>query len=133
GVPQSVQGEVRMAGVATQLVQPIAEGLGLPLVLPEDAGPVVDVVLTAATEGAGVATTGSAAGGLEGLPPTNIDLRINSQNVTAQAALRLENGVATTREGGVTASIASAGPMLGRIMAAEPGEEGVAVTGRGGV
>src|SRR5690606_29602318 len=82
GPPRSINGEVRLDDVATQLVQPIVDGLGLPVVLGEDVGPVIDVALTAQTEG----DLGAGAGeGLDALPPTNIDAAVQSQNIAGQA------------------------------------------------
>jgi len=132
GLPRSINGEVRLDDVATQLVQPIVDGLGLPVVLGEDVGPAIDVALIAQTEGDLGAGVGE---GLEALPPTNIDAAVRSQNITGQAALRIECGVAMTREGGATLRIASAGPLMARVLRDSPGEdaEGVTVGGRAGV
>jgi len=126
GLPR-INGEVRFTEIATRLVQPILEGMDLPVRLEEDVGPQLDVAVTAATSEGAAAPGGS---GVASLPPTDITAHVASQNVNLSAALRVAAGAAQAAGDGIVLRIGSAGPLVRRLTA---GNEGVAVGGKAGV
>lgn len=117
GLADRAEADLRLAGMSTALVQPVAAGAGLPLQLAQDVGPTLDVTLSAKADVAGVTDTGALRGGLESLPPLDVNAELTSANIRGGVKARLEKAVLTTTGDGVGLSVNSASPLAQRIVA----------------
>jgi hypothetical protein len=127
GIPADLRGEVRLDQAATDLLQPILAGLGLPVNLREDVGPRLGLVVRARTDEA-VAPERAAA-----IPPTLVDASLTSDNVALDAALRLENDTIVSRGQGISARVRQAGPLLRRVLGSGAAPSPVDVDGPVGI
>jgi hypothetical protein len=124
-IPDTVDADIRLKGLATALVSPVLAGLNLPIDLREDVGPTLDVQLAAMTTGPAPAapaapgtTPSSTTTGLAAIPPLTLTAAVNSANVRLDAPLAVRNGMVTSTAGKpVTLNIAKAGPAARRILA----------------
>lgn len=124
GALERAEGEARLTGVTTALLQPIIDAAGVKVDLAQDVGPTIDVVVRPTT------TVAPAEGKL---PPTDINLAITSANIRSTGDLRIDNNVITTLGAGMTVDVASARPLVARMMspaADAPAEQAVVVAGR---
>lgn len=117
GLADRAEADLRLAGMSTALLQPVAAGAGLPLQLAQDVGPTLDVMLNAKANVAGVTDTGALGGGLESLPPLDVNAELTSANIRGGVKARLEKAVLTTTGDGVRLSVNSASPLAQRIVA----------------
>lgn len=116
GTPGALRAVVEARAVSTQLVQPIFSALGDKVDLVQDVGPTADLRLTVATrEGAPVAAGAS--------PLLDAELSMNSRNIRAAGALRVDDAIIASDE--ITVNIASAGPLFTRLMGGSMGGAGV--------
>jgi len=118
GIANRADAAVRITGMSTALVQPIFAGAmkGLPIDLPQDVGPTLDMNLLAKADVAAVKDAGAVGkGGLETLPPTDITATINSKNIKANMVARLDKAVLTTSGDGIRLTVDSAAPLAQRI------------------
>lgn len=112
GVPSSIDAEVDAGGVATSLLQPFVAAVGLPIVLREDVGPTLDLSLKARS--VGEVKPGR-------MPPTDIDLAISSENITALTKMSITPEAISLRAGEpARLGVVRAGPLLQRVLAAQP-------------
>lgn len=122
GLPRQLQGDVKLTGASTALLQPIVAGLGLPVLLQEDVGPRISVdVAAVSTAGESGGAPGGGAGVLD-LPPTNINAMVTSDNLNISGPLRIENNSLTTRGDGIKLTMRSATPLARRFLAGGGGE-----------
>jgi hypothetical protein len=108
----SIDAEVRVAGMSTALLQPLIAGMGLPVDLRQDVGPSIDLTIQA---GADVRDSGLAA------PPIDFTLSVNTDNVKAKGTIRYGEGTVNATGEGVTISVVSAAPLARRLLAG-PGQ-----------
>jgi|GEM_PF-5351057 len=110
GLPGGIEGKALATGVATAIAQPFLSGL--PVDLPADAGPVIDVEVVAKS-----ASTGMPPGRL---PPADIDLRVRGDRLNASGqfswASTEQGGTLRTRGEGFRADVATAGQIVQRAM-----------------
>jgi hypothetical protein len=118
GLPR-VQGKASVAGVSTAIAQPLVEQAGLDL--PHGVGPKLDLTLTASTASAGAPAAAS------GLPPTSIDLQVQSQGVNADAALILDGRSIRSTDKGASVALNRVVALAGNAAR----KSGVEVTGDG--
>nr|MCU0689486.1 hypothetical protein [Phycisphaerales bacterium] len=112
GVPSSIDAAVEARGMATSLLQPFVAAAGQPIVLREDVGPTLDLNLTA--KSIGEVKPGQ-------LPPTDIELAITSENITALTQLNITPEAISLRAGEpAQLGVVRAGPLLQRVLAAQP-------------
>lgn len=113
GLPGGIEGKALAKGVATAIAQPFLAGL--PVDLPSDAGPVIDVELLAKSDTAGVAPGK--------LPPADIDLRIRGDRLSASGQFSWasgdQGGTLRTRGEGFKAEVSTAGQIVQRAMDAQ--------------
>lgn len=106
------EGEAKLLGVTTALIQPLLDAAGAKVDLAKDVGPTLDVTVRPTTTGAG-------ADG--GLPPTDVNLTIASANINASGVVRYDNGKVTTIGDGFVVDMLSAGPLAARYVNAPAG------------
>ncbi|MFZ4572897.1 MAG: hypothetical protein ACOYN0_00785 [Phycisphaerales bacterium] len=118
GLPPELRGSAVIRNIATAILQPFVAGAGLDL--PTDLGPTLDVQLTAAAG----KSTGT------GVPPTDLELKVTSRELTADAQVAVMNEGIQAKENGVRVRLASLGRLASRFVKPETGWEVVA--GEGG-
>lgn len=111
GLPGGIEGKAIAKGIATAIAQPFLAGL--PIDLPNDAGPVLDVELLAKSMPGG-------AGSGNKLPPAEIDLRVKGDRLSAAGQLYWAStdagGMLRTRGNGFTADVSTAGQIAQRAL-----------------
>ena len=124
GMPGRLVGVLDMKAMATGLLAPLAATSGLPLDLPVDVGPTLDVRVSAMTKGS--APAGS-------VPPTDIAVNVKSANVTVFSTMLYDaTGLGLARENEPTKiTVERAGPLVQRLLAqgSKPGETAPTATG----
>ncbi|MBX3404914.1 MAG: hypothetical protein KF699_16000 [Phycisphaeraceae bacterium] len=127
-LPASIAGDIALDGVSTALLQPFTGATGLPLDLAADVGPSISLSLEAQTDAPTASTEVGA------IPPTRVTVALRSQNIAADAALRLEGSSVRTTGEGVRVVVNSAAPLAARLLATGDGAEApLSVAGRSGV
>jgi hypothetical protein len=106
GLPGSVDATIAVREIATGVLQPFVQAMGLDL--SRDIGPTLDVLATAKTDGAGGGD--GRTGGAQA--PINLDLRATSRDVTASAHLTLSDAALVTRGEGVGVEARTLGNLL---------------------
>lgn len=129
----AVEADVSLKQFATALIQPFVAAMNLPVDLAQDAGPTLDLTLSARSEAAAAAGGGGAAG-LAAIPPTDATVALRSMNLNADASVRLANGELRTAGNGVKVVVNSAAPLAQRVLKGDgKTPPPVAVDGRAGV
>lgn len=104
GGPREVRGEVKLASLATAIAQPIVDAAGIDLA--SGVGPTLDVSVVARSD------PSAAAGGA--IPPTEVDVLVQSKGVGASAALLLDERGVRTRDERTQVRVASVRALAGR-------------------
>jgi hypothetical protein len=112
GLP-AVAGRASLTEVATSIIQPFAEPLGLDVI--QSAGPRLGITLTASTQAAptGTAAADPGATGGPSLPRSIVDVAIQSEGITGAIPLALDGPMLRTRGDGARINIRSPGALLG--------------------
>lgn len=131
GVPGKLVGKLEAKAVATGLLAPFVLASGLPIDLPVDVGPTLDLSVSASTKG------GAPAGSV---PPTDIAVSVKSANVEVFSTMLFDaTGLGLAKETEPTKiTVSRAGPLVQRLLAkgggnAKPGETPPTVSGAGRV
>ncbi|MFT3683322.1 MAG: hypothetical protein QM783_00100 [Phycisphaerales bacterium] len=130
GVPGKVVGTLDAKAVSTSLLAPLAAGSGVPLDLPVDVGPTVDLSVNATTKGDGAAGAGV-------IPPTTITLNLRSANVAMTGSLAYDStglGLSNDKQP-LALTVQRSAPLVQRLLSsgAKPGEKTPTVSGSGAV
>lgn len=104
GLPGTLSGTVSAMRLSTQVLQTFVAGMDLPIDLPTDLGPTLDLRLVA----------NSAGGSAEA---TDLNLTLASDGVNARSALRLSAERLTTRDDSTMLSVRSISPIARRVLA----------------
>lgn len=134
GLANSVDVELMVKGLSTALIAPVVAGMGVPVDVQEDVGPVATLGLTAKMAGELSAATGQ--GGLGTLPPVDVRVNLDAANMNVAGALRLEKGILSTsgNDAGLIAKVASGGALAKRLTRSADGKDsGLIAGGRGGM
>lgn len=126
-VPGKLIGTLQAKSVSTNLLAPLLAGAGVPLDLPVDVGPTLDLTVNAKTTG------GSGAAGA--VPPTEIALSVASANIQASGTLAYDAtglGVAGEKTP-VRVVVQHAAPLMQRLLSRglKEGEKAPVVSGAG--
>jgi hypothetical protein len=100
GLP-AIEGRASLTEIATAILQPIAEEMGLDL--QRGAGPRLNVQIVASTEAAFEAGA---------VPRSILDIGLRSERVTGEVPLMLEGATLRTRDGGALLTVHSPGVLL---------------------
>jgi hypothetical protein len=115
GLAGNIDAALNVRGMSTALLQPLATTANLPVDLPSDVGPSLDVNLAARAD-AGQAQPAAGAGAL---PPLDWTLSVQSRNVTIDGAGRYAGNVATVTGNGLNVRVGSATGIATRILGPE--------------
>lgn len=91
GMPGNVQGDISLKGVATAIAQPFVQAFKLNL--PEDLGPTLDANIKLASNLSAAPAGGTA--------PADLDISIESKNLSVTGGVRYAKDRITAREGGL--------------------------------
>lgn len=112
GMPTSIKGDISLKGVNTAIAQPFVQALKLDL--PNDVGPVLDAQIAIATDGAAL-PKGSTT------PPADILLRVQSQHLNVDGAIRYTKERISAGEKGIRIAASRAAAMVGRFVSPDTG------------
>ncbi|MGE3108618.1 MAG: hypothetical protein AB7G11_07700 [Phycisphaerales bacterium] len=112
---KDLRAQLDLKGTSTALLQPIAGMLDVPVDFATDVGPTLDAAVTVVSRDPGTGGAGSAP-----IPPLDATLRLTSANINADGAVKIADALTTTGDG-ISLRIASAGPLIQRVMRTEPG------------
>jgi len=135
----AVTANVALRQFASALLQPFVAAAGLPVDLPLDAGPTLDLTMNVKTSAPGAtpstpADVPGAPSGLSALPPADATITLRSSNLSADVAARLEGGTLRSTGTGIRAVMNSATPLARRILAGDgTTAPAIDVSGRAGV
>jgi len=117
----AIVADVTLKRFATALIQPFIAAMNLPVDLAQDAGPTVDIAMTARTQAlpSDSPSSTTAAAGLAAIPTTNATVSLRSTNMNADVAARLESGTLRTTGEGIRVVINSAAPLARRVLAGD--------------
>jgi hypothetical protein len=107
----AIAGRASLTDVATSLLQPLLEPLGLDLL--RSAGPRLGITLTATSEAAPASPPARPGGNGPALPRSIIDVAIQSDGITGAVPLAIDGTMLRTRGEGARVSIRSPGTLLG--------------------
>ena len=107
--PGSVRGRIALSGVATAIAQPFLQGTGINL--QQQVGPSLDASITLAGELADAAR----------IPPTDLDVRVESEHLKIDGELRITEQGITTRPRGLSVESARFPSIVGRLVKPEVG------------
>lgn len=110
GIPGGLAGKFEVKGVATAIAQPFLDA-SMPIDLPQDVGPTLDVLLIA--KSTGVAAAGA-------IPPADIDLSIKSERIDASGLFTFADGSIKSRGEGFKADVKSAAQIAQRTLGDKP-------------
>lgn len=128
----AVAADVSLKQFATALIQPFIGAMNLPVDLAQDAGPSLDLTLSARSETGAAAPAGAT--GLAAIPPTDATVALRSANLNADASARLSGGELRTIGQGVKVVVNSAAPLAQRVLKGDGTAPAAAtIDGRAGV
>ncbi|MEK6702039.1 MAG: hypothetical protein AABZ53_07240 [Planctomycetota bacterium] len=111
GIPGGLAGKFEVKGVATAIAQPFLDA-SMPIDLPQDVGPTLDIALIAKSTG------GAVAAGT--IPPADIDLSIKSERIDASGLFTFADGSIKSRGEGFKADVKSAAQIAQRTLGDKP-------------
>jgi hypothetical protein len=129
GIADDVSAEVKVNGMSTALLQPVAAGSGLALDLRQDVGPTLNLSVKAKADVKGF--DASKAGGAT--PPIDATVMVDSQNLKIDGALRSAGDVVSTTGDGLKVTMGTAVPLMQRMMSKPGVPSSIEVSGTGAV
>jgi hypothetical protein len=112
GIPQGLVGGVTITGIATEIAQPFLGSL--PIDLPADVGPTLDLALVAK------ASDTKGAGGTGQIPPTDFDVTIKARDVEGLGRFTASAAAIATRGDGFTLRARSASRLAQKFLGRNP-------------